>query len=346
MEIGAKKNSKGAEDFWKFALRELLVNTIDLLQIANLPVNIENVHEIIHSSPSDILEALSPQWVETSFCGQVLLKVQETNLTTKGWNRVSHYFLRALPRLSDKTRSIVFNSFSAMAALYRSGVLCELFCTDTNYAPEVCWVENKIVVLDLNIKEFGEIGQYGQVMFKYIFQKAVERRNIRKYPNPVFLWADEVQNFISSYDTLFQSTARSSRVATVYLTQNLPGMYNAAGGESGRHEIDSLIGNLTTKIFHSNSDVVTNKFAADLISKSIQMKAGFSKGNDEKGHERMNINLTPTLDYQVQPIEFLSLKKGGEENEGKVQAILFQSGREWNANGKNFIKVKFTQTGF
>lgn len=32
---------------------------------------------------------------------------------------------------------------------------------------------------------------------------------------------------------MFQTTARSSRVATVYMTQNLPNYYDAFGADSG-----------------------------------------------------------------------------------------------------------------
>jgi hypothetical protein len=48
---------------------------------------------------------------------------------------------------------------------------------------------------------------------------------------------------------LFQSTARSGECATVYITQNLPSLYAKFGGDNaGESRIDSLLGNLVTKI--------------------------------------------------------------------------------------------------
>ena len=87
--------------------------------------------------------------------------------------------------------------------------------------------KGKIIVLNLPVKEYNELGQFAQVLFKFIWQRAVERRlppGINRQAaeqtiRPVFLWADESQFFVNSYDALFQSTARASRACTVYLTK-------------------------------------------------------------------------------------------------------------------------------
>lgn len=70
--------------------------------------------------------------------------------------------------------------------------------------------------------------------------------------------------FINSHDVKFQTTARSSRACTVYLTQNLPN-YISALGENLTY---SLLGNLQTKIFHQNSETKTNKYASEIIGKN------------------------------------------------------------------------------
>ncbi len=55
----------------------------------------------------------------------------------------------------------------------------------------------------------------------------------------------------TAYDMQFQTTCRSSRVATVYLTQNISNMYAALGGsDQGENQANSLFANLNTKIFH------------------------------------------------------------------------------------------------
>jgi hypothetical protein len=96
------------------------------------------------------------------------------------------------------------------------------------------------------------------VLWKLNFQWCVERRNTGKQDNPVFLWMDEAHHFLTSGDQLFQSTCRSSRVATVMLTQNISKLYAALGG-SQNGQADSLLACLTTKFFGANADPVTNE---------------------------------------------------------------------------------------
>src|SRR5262249_30249480 len=89
--------------------------------------------------------------------------------------------------------------------------------------------DGRIIVMDLPVKEFAEVGRFSQVLMKYVFMRSIERRPQIKNMRPVFLWADESQNFTSPYDFQFAATARSARVCTVYLTQNLSNYYATFG---------------------------------------------------------------------------------------------------------------------
>ena len=97
------------------------------------------------------------------------------------------------------------------------------------------------------MKEFGDAGRAAQVVYKYLWQQATERRAISNQTIPVFLWVDEAQNFVTEYDMQFQATARSTRACTVYLTQNLPNYYAIMGGSHGKYRVDSLIGNFANQ---------------------------------------------------------------------------------------------------
>ncbi len=235
-----------------------------------------------------------------------------------------------------------------MADAFLRGTLRELFCTDTNIVPELTH-EGAIIVLDLPIKDYAEIGQFAQILFKLIWQRATERRNTEKHPNPVFLWADESQYFVTSHDQLFQTTARSARACTVYLTQNLSNYYAALGGESTRAEADSLLGNLQTKIFHANGDHVTNTWAADLFAKSWQFRGNFSSSRSfMPGQDGMSSQqgsgVSQTLEWDVIPQEFTTLRKGGPQNDLNVDALIFQGGRIWGSTGTNCLRTSFLQS--
>ena len=195
--------------------------------------------------------------------------------------------------------------------------------------------------MNLPVKEFGNAGRAAQVVYKYIWQQAAERRDVKANDRPVFLWVDEAQNFANDYDMQFQATARSSRACTVYLTQNLPNYYAEFGSGTGVHRVNSLIGNLQTKIWHANSDPETNLKAADTIGKAWQTRrsTGSNMGGDKVS---VSESVQESFDYQVTPERFTRLLKGGPINKLLVEATVFQSGRVWS-NGRTYLDAYFKQ---
>ncbi len=193
------------------------------------------------------------------------------------------------------------------------------------------------------MKEYDLVGQVAQLIFKLLWQRAVERRDINKYPRPVFLWADECQWFLSRTDPLFQTTARSARCASVFLTQNLGNLHSALG----KPATDTLTGNLNTKIIHNNTDVATNQWCSDLLAKSYQFRT--SSGNVTRdtspfdhGSSSHNTSAHEGLEFEVIPIEFTRLRTGGPQNGNLADAYVFQGNRTFSS-GKNYLRVTFRQ---
>jgi TraM recognition site of TraD and TraG len=270
-------------------------------------------------------------------------------------------------QLDEKTRSNVLATFGGIAHPFAKGRMFDLFCTDTTVVPELAQ-EGAVIIVDLPVKQWESTGILAQSVWKYLFQKATERRDVQANPRPVFLWADEAQFFLSEYDNEFQSTARSARAATVYLTQNLSGVYTSIGGKHPEHAADALTGNLRTKIFHSNDNQTTNRWAAELIGKvmhwrenrsagqstnygenagrsggssggsfwnmapqptPVTVQSGWSRGESWGRGQSVSHGASQQLDYDLQPDFFSrSLRCGGKGNGYMVDAVVFQSGRE------------------
>jgi hypothetical protein len=74
-----------------------------------------------------------------------------------------------------ETRSVIVSTFTSMADCFLRGMLGRLFCTETNFTPEDTF-KGKIIIFDLPVKEHNELGQFAQVLFKFVWQRAVERR--------------------------------------------------------------------------------------------------------------------------------------------------------------------------
>lgn len=210
----------------------------------------------------------------------------------------------------------------------------------------------KIIIVNLPVKTYGEVGRLAQTLYKIAWTRTADRRSGlfgfstsgqtettdqtgATLQSPAFLFADESQYFVTSEDMLFQQTARSSRVATVYLTQNL-GNYRAVLGKNGEATMYSLLGNLQTKIFHTNGDPATNKFAEETFGKEwtpILSKSTNTGDTVQDGRVTMNSgrNANNAMHYVdvVSARDLTTLAFGTPRYGHRIQAIVFQAGRNW-----------------
>jgi hypothetical protein len=346
--------ARGGDPFWERAMRSLIRNCADALLMAGDAVTLHAMFEVIRSAPTEPAHLASREWRQGSACCR-LLDAARQRAIGKSWDvdcvEVCGYWLSQFPKLGEKTRGSIVAMFSSLAESLMRGKMRELFCEGTNLSPDDV-LAGRIVVVNLPVKEWSEVGRMAAVLWKYCLQKAVERRpdNADGLRRPLFVWADECQHFASRYDSLFQATARSSRVASVYMTQNYPSLVAALGGEDlGKAATDSLLGNMGTKIFHANSDRETNQMAADLVGKRLQSLrncgAGSSVtlGGQPSAGSSSSRGRSEHMDYEIQPMEFSMLRKGGPENGNASDALVFQNGRLWGATGRTWQKVAFRQ---
>lgn len=358
METAQRGGSQDA--YWLRTLKQLLRNAIDLVLYAGEKLNFQNLHNLITSAPTHISYVINKndescnQWREKSFCWQcgaaAFKRIPTSDRRNEDLVITMRYWMNEFPNLAEETRSIIVSYFTSMADCFLRGTLRDLFSpSETDKRPELrpdSTHKGKIIVLNLPVKEFNELGQFAQVLYKFVWQRTTERRNPDAEGQvPVFLWADEAQFFVTSHDMMFQTTARAKKAATVYLTQNISNYYAILPGEKGRAETDSLLGNFQTKIFHTNGDSVTNVWAADLIGKNWNIRENHSSSvsnRDGSGTSQFGISGAQTFEYQVIPMNFTILTKGGRDNDLKVQAYLFHAGRKW-ASGENFKLVTFKQ---
>ncbi len=340
---GRKKEGGGSDPYWQAAQNQLLRNAIDLVQIARagtgIQVGLADINDVISSAASDPNQLDDVDWQAKSKCWE-LLEIARTKEKTPqqahDYDQTRKYWTREYPSLAEKTRSIIVSLFTSMVDPLLRGMFHELFCTGLNFAPEM--TEDKaLIVLDMPVEKWNEVGLYAQMLMKYLWQRAMSRRDpARSGGRPVFLWADESQYFVSSNDAKFQATARSKRACTVYLTQNRP---NYAAVLHSDAATDALLGNFQTKIFHANGDSKTNVWASDTIGRKIDTRGSYNTGRDGQ----TSYGASETVDYKVQPAEFHELKSGGEANGCQVEAYIFKPSRKWKATGDTFIKRSFDQ---
>jgi hypothetical protein len=351
---GGGGGGRDEEGFWKRMLRQLLRNLVDLIVLARGRVTVPDLYRLLVSAPSNLDEVRSAQFRAKSFCFECLDAAEKGIKTPRqkhDFDLVADYLLWDLPRLSEKTRSIIMSSFTSMIDVIQRGALRELHCTETNVTP-LDIERGRIVVVDVSVREFGDVGLFTAMIWKYSFQKSIERRDVVKSPRPVALWADEAQNFLSSYDQLFLSTSRSAKVSTVFLTQNIANVYAALGGEKGKYEADSILGNFATKVFHANGCHLSNTFASEALGSSRQF---LMSGNSQQGEQTAFQMITGTgrstssAGYsesvlpEIDPGFFTQLRTGGPGHSWLVDAVIFSNGVKFKSTGKPYLLTTFRQ---
>lgn len=357
--------------FWDSALKRCINRIVELIKLSGEDLSFKNMVKVLSSDLDfdkaivrkaarellniEVEEPISLEvlYKEENYCllcfANALINEKndfKENLDDQNsYDLVYKYFTHDFKSLGGKVRATISESFMGLAEPFLNGILSRHFAGATNIFPEWTFEKQKIIVIDFSIKEFLDTGIISNCIFKMMFQQAVERRDIEKYPLPVFLWADEAQYFVNSYDQIFLTTARSSRTSTVYLTQNISNYLSIMGsGGDSKARVDSLLGNLSTKIFHANMDSETNEYASRLIGHDIAKltSEGISRAAYTIG-DSTSINSNPQLLPQVLPKVFTTLKSGGDKQKFEVQAVFVVSGYEWS-NGKNFKYVMFKQS--
>lgn len=357
---GGRERSRSNDPYWDDAVAQLLTNAIDLVLLARGKVTLNEVVDVIRSAPySDedvaslkydmgkrnaLRQAGKRVWAGSSKCADLLsIAWKNTSNDDRKYDFLETYayFIDEFALLDNRTRSNILSTLmSRLTGLLRTPFR-QLFSATTTIKPEDSF-NGKVIILNLPVKEYGEAGRFAQILFKTVWQRAVERRG--DYGCPVFIWADEAQFFVTKYDMLFQQTARSSRVASVYLTQSVVNFRASLDSSADSTSIsDSLLGNLQTKIFHANACPISNEYAERLFGSDLQWTNSTSVGSDgvpQIGAQKVMLPILPA-------IRFSTLKKGGLVNDKVVDSYVFQAGKIWKGdNGKhlkNWLLAQFKQ---
>jgi len=365
-----KATGKTDDPFWEAALDILLFNVIDLCTLAYGKVSVQQMYDIVLALPNserndnDVeFNAYTMAMYAAKKNVDAQVKIWREQQTAIALNEIKteedlenavcsaiadartlktldEYFEKTYILLSEKTRSIIDFSFSGFLFHLLREPIYSLFCKhESNFTPDSC-LDGKIILLNLPVKIYQKVGRDCQIMFKYIWQRAMEKRPIEKDTMPVFLWADEAQNFLHEHDTDYQATARSSRIATVYISQNLPNYLACMGGEKSKNRVDSFLGTMATKIFHANVDIETNRYASELIGDGFFIESSNAMTTSE--HFSLTNSEAGKFDRLVRPEHFIKLKTGGPLNKYMVEGFMHAQGNPIMKNS-NYTLINFEQ---
>ncbi|MFY0689084.1 MAG: TraM recognition domain-containing protein [Cyclobacteriaceae bacterium] len=362
------------EPFWNNSLRRINSREISLLLLAGEEVSVANMRKLVAGrftedepkyyhhlknliTTKDDIDPLKRQqakqdldkWIQSSYFLTLIERVNNKEFESEDKQEeadiVLNYWVNEFPRIPDKTSSTITESFMGVVEPFMSqGILKKQFSKGLSpeLLPESIIEQNKIVIVDFPIKEFGLSAIFAATIYKCSFQAAMERRKIEKEanPKPVGLFIDEFQSYCSPIsDALFQATARSSWVASVYLTQNINNLYFVMGHNQPQARAKSLLGNLNLKYFGSNACIDTNKWASEMIGQHL---VDFENLSISKSME-LSKSKNQRMLHRITPDHFTTLRTGRKTNKYLVDTVAFKPGKTWGRNGGNFALVTFDQ---
>ena len=268
---------KSSDPFWAQSTRQTLNYTIPVIYAAYGTVTVGSIIDFVMSAATRSEQYANPEWARQSYAAQTLRKAVDDPAVPMADHHAAQamasYWFVQFPAIPEKTRGNIQISLSARLDRFKHGRLRKAFGDRTTIVPELTF-HGVIIIMNMPTLTWLEDGTIGQQLFKFMWQRAVESRNgldPSQRERPVFLWADEAQNFVSVRDDGFLSTCRGSRACVVFLTQTLP-TYYAKLGKDKTDAADGLVGKFNTQIFHQNACHRTNTFASQLIGRGLQLR--------------------------------------------------------------------------
>ncbi len=383
LEQTGRERGGGEDSFWQQAAELLLRNALMVLAASQSHFTLFDLQRLIDTAPSSESEAAGSVWQQTE-CARHLNAARaayEAASRQHDFAVLQNYWIVQFPRLADRTRSSITFTLSTILQDLQIGTLRELFSTGTNFFPEDTH-EGAIILLDLPAV-LNRTHAVAQTLFKVVWQQAALRRmqTVSKHTRPIFLWADEAHFFVSPYDTSFQSLARATRAATVYMTQNMSAYYHRLPGRNAEAITHALLGYFQTQIFHAQSDLKTIQYAQSLFGRRevtrVNQSASWTEGTNSSYSEgrsnssshafgrgdstssfgsSWNVNVgygdsesrthgyttSTTMEDVLQSHHLTALKSGTDQERGLSEAIIFRTGRVWST-GHTYLFSQFSR---
>lgn len=365
-EMAGESGGTRNEFFHDAAINMLLGAFIPVKEFEG-SLRLQDVNDFIISSPQSPKQINDPAWQKQSYFYKVM-----TNLAVAAQagdrkaqavcDDYGDYWFEEVANLAKDTRTSIMATLGNIIKPFLRGTLKELFCTGTDILPDHCR-EGAIVVLDIPTRSFGKEAAIVQQLFKLFWQYAMENSGNDKDVRPCFCFCDEAQFVMNELDAEHLSVAASAKACTVFISQDVPSYYANVGGHDPKNLTDSLLAKFQTRIFHANTDLETNRQAAEFCGQIVQYQTsktrsrgqgtgGTSTINDDVnntgGNASENTNYSKTIstyrDYVFPPPYFAhELRTGGKENKLKVDGIVVRNGANFASTGKHYLKATFSQ---
>ncbi len=284
---------RSGEAFWDDAARQILRYSILPLYAANGTLSVGDIVRFLATAPQSTHDVTDAGWQKRSFMFGAMnaaMHSPRVPMPAQVLRDNIEFWSEEFPAIPEKTRGNILITVSATLDRFKHGRLQRAFCGRTTVVPELSF-GGAVIVLAMPTLTWNEDGVIAQQLFKYMWQRAVLSRNsldAKHRERPVFLWSDEAQETVGSYDFEFQSMCRASRCCTVFLTQSLPTYFAKIGGDNPRDAAQALVGKFATQVFFSNACAETNEYAAKTIGRVMKRHASCNTSTSQSVNDGMS----------------------------------------------------------
>jgi type IV secretory pathway TraG/TraD family ATPase VirD4 len=352
-----------SDAYWTEGARRLLRHSIEAIRLAGLRVTMRDIGAVIHGMPV-AGEGGQPVSPTDSFLVECMARAEASGHDVR---HLHNYFWRELARPgANRQVSGIVSTLTNMMDPLLSGHVATLLASEreSNWTPELTRT-GKIIILDLPISEWGEVGRNAQLLVKKVWIDAMLRRQgLPRGEVPCFLLCDEYQVLATPSDAKLMQAGRSSCVSALCLTQNLNNLYACFDGVRAQYQAHAMLGNFSTLIGCRNHDKTTNEWFADTIAKTLVRRrnhsvswgeSSSSGGNMGYNHGRSSSaqggswssgsnagyawnsgesfntssGMSEQFEYPVAPSVFTGLASGGKSHHYQVQAVVFKAGKRF-----------------
>lgn len=343
-------DNRESADFWQREQERMIFNAVEIVKLATGRVSAPDLHRFISGAAMCTEQMLTDEWLAGfhNQCIKAAWYKPKSPMQKHDYDLAKEFWLGEFPKMADKTRSSILTGVMGLLHCFNVGQVRTLLSAETNITPDAMF-NGKFLIVDMPQSEFGDVGAFVIGAWKYLTQKAILRRVANEDSNPVFIWADEAQQVITSFDAHFLAQCRSHHGAMIYLSQSVPGYVHAVGGDHAKAAVDALQASFSTKIFHALGDLETAEYASRLAGRSLQTFTGGSTTPPDSsfdelmGHQRYSGNYSQSYESTLQVDAFMhGLRTGGPANDFICDAYVIRSGEPF-ANGKHWLATCFSQ---
>lgn len=118
---GTGKSHSENEAYWRNELQKLLINSIELLRLAEEPVTFANILKVVQSAPRKDEQLVDDAWRASAYCAVLNTKVAQRNAAgqltpadVSDYEITVEYWLTEFPQMDERPRSSVVGNFTGL----------------------------------------------------------------------------------------------------------------------------------------------------------------------------------------------------------------------------------------